>query len=99
MELIGPLTDPPAHGGDPADAFHVVVPSVPGSGFRPRERDGMGHGRIAKAFAELMARLGYERYGVQGGDIGAGLAAMGRLDPERIVGVHVNALVTVSSSG
>ena len=98
-ELIGPLTDPVAHGGDPADAFHVVIPSIPGFGFStPLSETGWTHGRIAKAFTELMARLGYGRYGVQGGDVGAFEAPlMGQLDPEHIIGVHVNALVTFPS--
>ncbi len=99
IDLIGPLTDPAAHGGDPADAFHVVIPSVPGFGFStPLSEAGWTHGRIAKAFTELMARLGYDRYGVQGGDIGAFEAPlMGQLDPEHVIGVHVNALVTFPS--
>jgi epoxide hydrolase len=99
IELIGPLTDPAAHGGDPADAFHLVIPSVPGFGFStPLSEAGWTHGRIAKAFTELMTRLGYDRYGLQGGDIGAFEAPlMGQLAPERIVGVHVNALVTFPS--
>jgi len=100
IELTGPLTDPVAHGGNPADAFHLVIPSVPGFGFStPLSEAGWTHGRIAKAFTELMARLGYDRYGVQGGDVGAFEAPlMGQLDPEHIVGVHVNALVTFPSS-
>ncbi len=99
IELIGPLTDPAAHGGDPADAFHVVIPSIPGFGFStPLSEAGWTHGRIAKAFTELMARLGYDRYGVQGGDVGAFEAPlMGQLEPERIIGVHVNAMVTFPS--
>jgi epoxide hydrolase len=99
IDLIGPLTDPVAHGGDPADAFHVVIPSVPGHGFSvPLSAPGWNHDRIAAAFVTLMARLGYDRYGVQGGDIGAFLAPlMGRLDPEHVSGVHVNALVTLPS--
>jgi pimeloyl-ACP methyl ester carboxylesterase len=99
IELIGPLTDPTAHGGDPADAFHLVIPSVPGFAFStPLSEAGWTHGRIAKAFTELMARLGYDRYGVQGGDIGAFEAPlMGQLDPEHVIGVHVNALVTFPS--
>jgi pimeloyl-ACP methyl ester carboxylesterase len=99
LELIEPLTDPAAHGGDSADAFHVVIPSVPGFGFStPLSEVGWTHGRIAKAFTELMARLGYRRYGVQGGDIGAFEAPlMGQLDPEHVIGVHVNALVTFPS--
>src|SRR4051812_31883892 len=72
LELIGPLTDPRAHGGDPADAFDVVIPSLPGHGFSiPLSGPGWTYGRIAKAFTSLMARLGYPRYGVQGGDVGA----------------------------
>ncbi len=90
--VVGPLADPRAHGGDPADAFHVVVPSLPGFGFStPVREPGWEVGRTTGAFAELMRRLGYERYGVQGGDIGAGVA--GRLaatGPERVVGVLAN---------
>jgi pimeloyl-ACP methyl ester carboxylesterase len=99
LELIGPLTDPRAHGGDPADAFHVVVPSIPGHGFSgPLAGTGWNHGRMAGAYVELMARLGYDRYGVQGGDIGAFEAPLvGRLAPDRVIGVHVNALVTFPS--
>ena len=99
MKIIGPLTDPAAHGGDPADAFHVAIPSIPGFGFStPLSETGWTHGRIAKAFTELMARLGYDRYGVQGGDVGAFEAPlMGQLEPGRIIGVHVNALVTFPS--
>jgi epoxide hydrolase len=99
IELIGPLTDPIAHGGDPADAFHVVIPSIPGFGFStPLSETGWTYGRIARAFIELMARLGFDRYGVQGGDVGAFVAPlMGRLDPEHVIGVHVNALVTFPS--
>jgi pimeloyl-ACP methyl ester carboxylesterase len=99
QEMIGPLTDPVAHGGDAADAFHVVIPSVPGHGFStPLSEAGWTHGRIANAFVKLMARLGYDRYDVQGGDIGAFQAPLvGRLDPEHVIGVHVNALVTFPS--
>ena len=99
LELIGPLTDPRAHGGDPADAFHLVVPSIPGHGFSgPLAEPGWNHGRMAGAYVELMARLGYDRYGVQGGDIGAFEAPLvGRLAPDRVIGVHVNALVTFPS--
>src|SRR5262245_48090757 len=91
MRLIGPLTDPRAHGGDAADAFHVVVPSIPGFGFStPVRETGWTTGRIATAFAELMRRLGYERYGAHGGDIGAGVAGgLGAIDPDRVVGIHV----------
>ncbi|MEA2586972.1 MAG: epoxide hydrolase [Thermomicrobiales bacterium] len=99
LEMIGPLTDPRAHGGDPTDAFHLVIPSIPGFAYSgPLGEAGWTHGRIAKAFTELMRRLGYERYGVQGGDVGAFEAPlMGRLDPTHVVGVHVNALVTFPS--
>jgi len=96
LDMIGPLTDPRSHGGDPADAFHLVIPSIPGHGFSvPLSGPGWNHRRIAEAFVELMARLGYERYGVQGGDVGAFEAPeMGRIAPDRVIGVHVNALVT-----
>src|SRR5918998_1912136 len=99
MKIIGPLTNPAAHGGDAADAFHVVIPSVPGFGFSTPLRDvGWTHGRIAEAFTELMSRLGYDRYDVQGGDIGAFEAPlMGQIDREHVIGVHVNALVTFPS--
>ena len=99
LDLVGPLTDPAAHGGDPADAFHVVVPSLPGFGFSgPVTEAGWTDERIARALVELMARLGYDRYGVQGGDIGAFVAPIvGRQAPGQVVGVHVNALVTFPS--
>jgi pimeloyl-ACP methyl ester carboxylesterase len=99
VDLIGPLSDPAAHGGDPADAFHVVIPSIPGHGFStPLSEVGWIHERCATAFTALMARLGYDRYGVQGGDVGAFQAPlMGRIDPQHVVGVHVNALVTFPS--
>jgi pimeloyl-ACP methyl ester carboxylesterase len=91
-DLIGPLTDPRAHGGDPADAFHVVVPSLPGFGFSgPTADDGWDTDRIARAWAELMRRLGYESYGAQGGDIGGAISPqLGRVAPQRVRGVHVN---------
>jgi pimeloyl-ACP methyl ester carboxylesterase len=96
LDLIGPLTDPVAHGGTAADAFHLVIPSLPGYGFSgPLPGTGWTDGRTAAALTELMARLGYDRYGVQGGDVGAFLAPlMGRAAPENVVGVHVNALLT-----
>jgi epoxide hydrolase len=99
LDAISPLTDPLAHGGDGSQAFHLVIPSLPGHGFSgPLTEPGWTHGRIAKAFTELMARLGYERYGVQGGDVGAFIAPeMARLDPTHVIGVHVNALVTFPS--
>ncbi|GLW98564.1 epoxide hydrolase family protein [Microtetraspora sp. NBRC 16547] len=96
LDLIGPLTDPVGHGGDRADAFHLVIPSLPGYGFSgPLPDTGWTDGRTAAALTELMARLGYDRYGVQGGDVGAFIAPlMGRAAPERVIGVHANALVT-----
>ncbi len=99
IDMIGPLTDPAAHGGDPADAFHLVIPSLPGYGFSgPLTETGWTDGRAAAALAELMDQLGYDRYGVQGGDVGAFIAPlMGRIAPDRIIGVHVNALVTFPS--
>jgi epoxide hydrolase len=92
LDLIGPLTDPRAHGGDPADAFHLVAPSLPGFGFStPVREPGWALGRTTRAWAELMARLGYGRYGAQGGDIGAGVTGMlANLDPDHVVGVHLN---------
>ncbi|MFC6018815.1 epoxide hydrolase family protein [Plantactinospora solaniradicis] len=92
LYVMGPLTDPRAHGDDPADAFHVVAPSVPGFGFStPLSEPGWNHDRIARAWAELMARLGYHRYGAQGGDTGSVVSPLlGRLAPERVVGVHLN---------
>ena len=93
LEIIGPLTDPRAHGGDPTDAFHLVIPSLPGYGFSTPVRDtGWTADRTAKAWAELMRRLGYTRYGAQGGDWGAFVTPMlGRVDPQHVAGVHVNA--------
>src|SRR5262249_20743754 len=93
LDVIGPLSDPRAHGGDPADAFHLVIPSVPGFGFSgPVDGPGWTTARVAAAWPELMARLGYDRYGAQGGDLGAVIAPdLGRAAPERVVGVHVNA--------
>jgi pimeloyl-ACP methyl ester carboxylesterase len=95
-EIVGPLSDPRAHGGDPADAFHVVAPSIPGFAFSgPTRETGWGLRRITEAFAVLMGRLGYERYGAHGGDFGALLSPeLGRLHPDRVVGVHVNGFLT-----
>ncbi|MEJ2858222.1 MULTISPECIES: epoxide hydrolase family protein [unclassified Saccharothrix] len=92
LHVIGPLTDPAAHGGDPADAFHLVIPSIPGSGFSgPTTEPGWDTNRVTRAFAELMDRLGYDRYGAQGGDTGAVISpGLGRLNPDKVVGVHVN---------
>lgn len=93
LNVIGPLADPRAHGGDPVDAFHLVIPSVPGFGFSgPTPDTGWTSDRVARAWVELMRRLGYERYGAQGGDWGAFVTPdVGRADPEHIVGVHLNA--------
>jgi pimeloyl-ACP methyl ester carboxylesterase len=97
LETVGPLTDPTAHGGTPEDAFHLVLPSLPGYGFSEEPTElGWGIGRVAQAWAELMNRLGYSRYVAQGGDVGAYVAdAMGRQAPEGLLGIHLNVLVTV----
>jgi pimeloyl-ACP methyl ester carboxylesterase len=93
LDVIGPLTDPRSHGGDPADAFHLVIPAIPGYGFSgPTQQTGWTTDRIANAWAELMRRVGYARYGAQGGDWGSFVTPqLGRIDPDRVVGVHVNA--------
>jgi epoxide hydrolase len=90
-ELIGRLTDPRAYGGEPAEAFHVVVPSVPGFGFSaPPSGTGFTVARVARIWAELMRRLGYDRYGTQGGDLGAYVAPeVARVAPDQVVGVYV----------
>jgi pimeloyl-ACP methyl ester carboxylesterase len=97
LETVGPLTDPTAHGGNAADAFHLVMPSLPGYGFSGEPMElGWNAGRVAQAWAELMRRLGYIRYVAQGGDVGAAVTdAMGRQAPEGLLGIHVNLLVTV----
>ncbi len=94
LETIGPLTDPTAHGGSPEDAFHLVLPSLPGYGFSGAPTElGWESGRIARAWAELMHRLGYTRYVAQGGDVGAAVTdAMGRQAPEGLLGIHLNLL-------
>ena len=91
-KVIGPLADPAAHGGDPADAFHVVCPSLPGYGFSDKpDRQGWGVDRIARAWAVLMGRLGYQRYGAQGGDWGAAVTtSLGHQDVEHVAGIHLN---------
>jgi epoxide hydrolase len=93
LGVIGPLTDPRAHGGDPADAFHLLIPALPGLGFSsPLAEPGWTTARAAAAWAELMRRLGYDRYGAQGGDLGAMLSPeLGYVDPEHVVGIHLNA--------
>ena len=92
LDLLGPLSDPRAHGGDPADAFHLVIPSLPGFGFStPMTEPGWAMARTTRAWAELMARLGYDRYGAQGGDIGAGITGMlAGVDPGHLAGIHLN---------
>ncbi len=99
LDIISPLVDPAAHGGDPADAFHVIAPSIPGFGFSgPTHETGWNTVRVARAWAELMRRLGYERYGAQGGDTGALVSPeLGRIDPAHLAGVHVNNLLTFPS--
>jgi pimeloyl-ACP methyl ester carboxylesterase len=97
LETVGPLTDPTAHGGQPEDAFHLVLPSLPGYGFSGEPAElGWNVGRVAQAWAELMDRLGYARYVAQGGDVGAAVTdAMGRQAPEGLLGIHTNLLVAV----
>jgi len=94
LGVVGPLTDPTAYGGSAEDAFDLVLPSLPGYGFSAAPTEaGWDAGRIARAWAELMSRLGYTRYVAQGGDIGASVTdAMGRLAPEGLVGIHLNFL-------
>jgi pimeloyl-ACP methyl ester carboxylesterase len=96
LETVGPLTDPTAHGGRAEDAFHLVLPSLPGYGFSREPAElGWGSPRVASAWAELMNRLGYTTYVAQGGDVGAGVTdVMGRLAPEGLLGIHINLLVT-----
>src|ERR1043165_74130 len=95
LDSVGPLTDPTAHGGSAEDAFHLVLPSLPGYGFsREPVEIAWDLGRTARAWAELMRRLGYTRYVAQGGDVGAGVTdAMGRQGPEGLIGIHTNLLV------
>jgi len=94
---IAPLTDPTAHGGDAADAFHVVVPSLPGYGFSgPTTEPGWDVRRVATAWAELMERLGYDRYGAQGGDWGSFVSRhLADFDAEHVCGVHVNMIMAM----
>ena len=100
LETIGPLTDPTAHGGRAEDAFHLVLPSLPGYGFSGEPAElGWNAGRVAQAWAELMHRLGYARYVAQGGDVGALVTdLMGRQGPKGLLGIHMNLLVTVLGS-
>jgi epoxide hydrolase len=91
LKVIGPLTDPTAHGGDAADSFHVVCPSLPGYGFSDKpEEPGWGIERIASAWVVLMRRLGYDRYGAQGSDWGTSISArIGQRDADHVVGIHL----------
>ena len=92
VSLVGPLTDPPAHGGAAEDAFHLVIPALPGFGFSDKpSRPGTGTARIATAWHQLMTHLGYPEYYAQGGDLGAAVtAAMATQHPEGLLGIHVN---------
>ena len=100
LETIGPLTDPTAHGGTATDAFDLVLPSLPGYGFSGEPTElGWDADRIARAWAELMDRLGYTRYVAQGGDVGAYVTdAMGRQAPEGLLGIHLNVLTAAVAS-
>jgi pimeloyl-ACP methyl ester carboxylesterase len=95
LETVGPLTDPTAYGGNPQDAFHLVLPSVPGYGFSAEPTElGWYAGRVAQAWAELMRRLGYTRYVAQGGDVGAAITdSMGRQAAPGLIGIHTNLFV------
>jgi epoxide hydrolase len=95
LKVIGPLTDPAVHGGDAADAFHLVVPSLPGYGFSgPTRRPGWDSRRVARAWAALMAGIGYEAYGAQGGDWGSLVSTqLALVDPEHCRGLHINLVV------
>lgn len=99
LRLIGPLTDPRQHGGDPGDAFHLVIPSLPGFGFSgPTTQQGWGMQRTAKAWAELMRRLGYRRYGAHGNDGGSMISPeLGRIDRDHVAGAHVTQIYSFPS--
>jgi len=102
VNVIEPLTDPVAHGGDPGDAFHVVIPSLPGYGFStPVSKPGCGNlFRVAQAWAELMARLGYDRYAAHGTDVGSGVTdLLAMLAPDRVVGTHLSGTVAAMPFG
>ena len=101
LGVIGPLTNPTAHGGSAEDAFDLVIPSVPGYGFSSEPTElGWNVGRIAGAWAELMRRLGYTRYVAQGGDVGAAVTDnMGRQAPEGLLGIHMNLLLAGLGGG
>jgi pimeloyl-ACP methyl ester carboxylesterase len=101
LETVGPLTDPTAHGGRAEDAFHLVLPSVPGYGFSAEPTElGWYAGRVAEAWGELMPRLGYTHYVAQGGDVGAAVTdAMGRQAPDGLIGIHTNLFVPGLAGG
>jgi pimeloyl-ACP methyl ester carboxylesterase len=101
LDTVGPLTDPTAHGGNAEDAFHLVLPSLPGYGFSSEPAAlGWHVGRVGAAWAELMKRLGYTRFVAQGGDVGAAVTdLMSRVAPDGLVGVHTNLLVAVLGIG
>jgi pimeloyl-ACP methyl ester carboxylesterase len=101
LEVVGPLTDPTAHGGRSEDAFDLVLPSVPGYGFSGEPTElGWYAGRVAEAWGKLMPRLGYTRYVAQGGDVGAAVTdAMGRQAPKGLVGIHTNLFVPGLAGG
>ncbi|WP_433622330.1 epoxide hydrolase family protein [Nocardia sp. CA-120079] len=100
LDVIGPLSDPRAHGGDPVDAFHLVIPSLPGFAFSepgPKVGDGSTE-QFAQVVAKLMARLGYDRYGAQGGDAGFFVSTeLGRIATDHVLGIHVNGPITLPS--
>ena len=100
QDVIGPLTDPTAHGGDAADAFHVVCPSLPGFGFSGKPTEpGWGLARITAAWGELMARLGYDRFAAQGGDWGSMVTTLlGSRNPQHCLGIHLNMAVVLPST-
>ncbi len=101
LKIIGPLTDPVAHGGQAQDAFHVVAPSMPGYGFSDKPRaPGFGPEQIAEVNAALMARLGYDRYGIQGGDWGSIVSRWNAFNhPEQAIGLHINMLIAAAPRG
>ncbi|SCF83643.1 alpha/beta hydrolase fold [Streptomyces sp. MnatMP-M17] len=96
LDVIGPLTGPGLQGGDPADAFHLVIPTIPGYGLSGPTRDGgWDVHRMAKAWAELMQRLGYHRYGAQGGDLGHAITReLAAIGTDHVVAIHLNTLLT-----
>ncbi len=97
LDVIGPLTDPAAHGGDPRDAFHVVVPTMPGFGWSGPTPGGWSTKRVARAWVELMRRLGYDRYAAHGGDFGSAVSReLGLVDAEHVVAIHVTQLFSAA---